>query len=78
VKNGRPTKELAEMRYALRPVRILFGESLAREFGPLKLKAVQQHMVDSDLSRGVVNNRVNRECRVVKANGTTCSHATHC
>lgn len=66
VKNGKPTKELADMKYALRPLRQLFGDTLARDFGPLKLKMVRQAMVDSDLSRGVINNRVNRVKRFFK------------
>ena len=61
VKNGEPTKELTEMRLALRPVRLLFGDTVAADFGPLKLKAVREHMIEvMDLSRGVINNRVNR------------------
>ena len=60
-KDGETTKEYGEMRYALRPLRELYGETLAREFGPRKLKAVRQHMIDElDLSRGVVNARVKR------------------
>ncbi len=66
VKNGKPTKELADMKYALRPLRQLFGDTLARDFGPLKLKMVRQAMVDSDLSRGVINNRMNRVKRFFK------------
>jgi site-specific recombinase XerD len=67
VRDGKPTKELTEMRYALRPVRILYGATLAREFGPLKLKAVRQYMIDTeDLSRKVVNARVKRIKRFVK------------
>jgi integrase len=67
VKGGEPTKELVEMRYALRPVRQLYGDTLAREFGPLKLKAVRQHMINvADLSRRVVNNRVKRIKRFIK------------
>jgi integrase len=66
-KAGRPTKELAEMRYALRPVRELYGETPAREFGPLKLKAVRQRMIDGErLSRGVINQRVKRIKRLFK------------
>lgn len=66
-KAGQPTKELADMKYALRPVRKLYGRSLVREFGPLALKAVRQHMIDvEDLSRGVINNRINRVKRVFK------------
>ena len=61
VKDGEPTKEYTEMGIALRPVRLLYGNTLACDFGPLKLKAVREHMIDvMDLSRGVINNRVNR------------------
>jgi integrase len=66
VKNGEPTKELGEMRLALRPLRKLYGDTLAREFGPLTLKSVRQYMIDNDLSRGVINNRVNRIKRFFK------------
>ena len=61
VKNDKPTKEFVEMGLALRPVRLLFGNTPAVEFGPLRLKAVREHMIDvMDLSRGVINNRINR------------------
>lgn len=66
VKNGECTKEFTEMRMALKPVRQLYGSLLAREFGPLKLQSVRQHMIDTDLSRGVINNRVNRIKRFFK------------
>jgi integrase len=66
-KDGKPTKEFVEMRYALRPVRKLYGDTLARDFGPLKLKAVRQSMIDDDdLCRRVVNNRVKRIKRFFK------------
>lgn len=65
-KDGKPTSELADMKYALRPLRILFGETLARDFGPLKLKEVRESMIDAGLSRGVVNRRVNRIRRFFK------------
>ena len=54
------------MASALKPVRELYGSTLAREFGPLKLQVVRQYMVDKDLSRGVVNHRVNRIKRFIK------------
>ena len=66
VKNGECTKEFEEMAFALKPVRELYGSTLAREFGPLKLQAVRQKMIDSDLSRGVINNRINRVKRFFK------------
>lgn len=65
-KDGVPTKEFIEMAIALKPLRELYGATLAREFGPLKLQVVRQHMIDKDLSRGVVNHRVNRIKRFIK------------
>lgn len=66
-KDGKPTKELADMKYALRPLRELYGSTPAAEFGPLKLKAVRQAMVDSNqLSRGVINARIKRIRRFFK------------
>ena len=59
-KDGVPSKEYVEMGLALRPVRKMFGTTLAREFGPLRLDAVRKHMIDSGLSRGVINHRVHR------------------
>ena len=64
--DGEPTKELACMREALRPVRKLYGGSRACDFGPKALKAVRQHMVEQGLSRGLINHRVSRIKRVFK------------
>lgn len=65
-KNGAATSELDEYRLAIRQLRKLYGSSLAIEFGPLKFKAVRQAMVDSGLSRGVVNHRMSRLRRIFK------------
>ncbi|MBM3969382.1 MAG: site-specific integrase [Planctomycetes bacterium] len=66
-KNGKPTKELAGMRDAMRTLRLLYGESDVREFGPMALKAVRSHMITKEkLSRGVINNRINRIRRIFK------------
>jgi len=66
VKDGKPTKELACMRDALRMVRRLYGRTAAAQFGPKSLKNVRQHMIDSSLARGVINLRVSRIKRVFK------------
>jgi len=64
---GQPSKELTDMKYALRPVRKLYGRILARDFGPLALKAVRQYMIEEGkLCRGVTNARINRIRRVFK------------
>jgi hypothetical protein len=41
-KDGRPTSELDEYRLSIRPLRRLYGSTLARDFGPLALKSVRQ------------------------------------
>lgn len=65
-KDGKPTKELACMREALRPLRQLYGTTRARDFGPRSLKAIRHHLVSQALSRGVVNHRIGRLKRVFK------------
>ncbi len=66
VKDGEPTKEVEAIRIALRPLRQLYGTSAAGEFGPKRLKAVRQHLVESGLSRRVVNDRIGRIKRAFK------------
>ena len=38
----------------------MYGKTPARTFGQRPLKAVRVRMIDSGLSRGVINNRVNQ------------------
>jgi integrase len=65
-KDGVPTKELACMREALRPLRALYGHAYVRDFGPKALKAVRQKTIDSGITRGLINRRVGRIKRVFK------------
>ncbi|HEX5102632.1 MAG TPA: site-specific integrase [Pirellulaceae bacterium] len=65
-KNGQPSKELQAVKYSLRPVRLLYGSIRIRDFGPLALKAVREHMVSSGLCRNLVNARINRVKRFMK------------
>jgi hypothetical protein len=66
VKDGRPTGEQEPIRQAMKPLVRLYGPTNVRDFGPVALKAVRQEMVDSGLSRKVVNARVNRIRRMFK------------
>jgi hypothetical protein len=59
-RDGSPTSEQNDLKLSLRPLRRLFGNLPAAEFSPLKLKAVRQNMIDSRLSRGVINQRIGR------------------
>jgi integrase len=65
-KNGKPTTEPVNIRLALRPLRQLYGHTLAREFGPLRLKTVRQAMIDSGLCRSEINKRVRHVLRAFK------------
>jgi integrase len=51
--------EYNSVKHALKPLLQLFGDTLASEFGPRKLKEIQRHMAKT-LSRKVVNRRTNR------------------
>ena len=64
--DGTPTSELADYRLSLRPLRAMYGTAPAAEFGPKKLAAVREGMIASDISRKVVNQRVDRIKRVFK------------
>src|SRR5262249_54986833 len=64
--DGTPTGEQDNYKDSLRPLRELYGHTLARDFGPLALKAVRQKMIDSGLSRGVINQRVGKIKRCFK------------
>lgn len=65
-RDGKPTHEFSDIQYSLRPLRQLFGSTRACEFGPLKLKDLQQHMIGLDWSRRLINARVNRVKRFFK------------
>lgn len=65
-KNGQPTSEVDEYRLTIRQLRQLYGATLARDFGPLKFKAVRKAMIGTGLSRGVVNHRMARLRRIFK------------
>lgn len=53
-KNGKGTSEQDNVKYAIRPLRQLYGRTLVKDFGPLALKALQVRMTDDGLSRGVI------------------------
>jgi integrase len=66
VKDGRPTSELGLIRYALKPLKDLYGSTPARDFGPLALKAVRQTYIDANLCRHEVNRRTGLVVRFFK------------
>ena len=64
--DGKPTRELDNIRDALRPVRDLYGTTLANGFGPLALKSVRQAMMNASLSRNTINFRIGKIRRMFR------------
>lgn len=58
--DDRVTSEVGVYRRAVRELLDLYSDEPADEFGPLKLKAVRQKMIDNNLSRRVINRFVMR------------------
>lgn len=66
VKNGEPTDAVYGIRVALRILRELYGTTLVKDFGPLKLDAVLTHMVEKEWSRRYCNDHLGRIKRVFR------------
>jgi integrase len=66
VKHGTPKSEPTGIRHSIRPLRQLYGDTMAKDFGPLQLKAVRQAMVDAGHCRNEVSKRTGRIVRLFK------------
>jgi integrase len=66
IRDGQPTRHLAEIKRALTRVKDVFGLMPAREFGPKALKALREELVEAGLSRPYVNAIVDRIRRMFK------------
>jgi integrase len=64
--DGTPTSELGNFNDALEPLKRLYGHSLAAEFKPLALQALQQEMIRQGWCRTNINRQINRIRHVVK------------
>ncbi|MGB0715582.1 MAG: tyrosine-type recombinase/integrase [Phycisphaerae bacterium] len=60
VKNGKPTSEQLNFKRAFDFIRELYGETPAADFGPVRLKAVRDSIVDAGFTRRNVNKHVFR------------------
>jgi integrase len=63
--DGTPTREIENVRLAVRPWRQTFGHTAVVDFGPKRFKALRDDLVKSGLSRGVINQRMGVVKRVV-------------
>lgn len=64
--DGTPTGELDNYRDSLRPLHRLYGELPAREFTPLLLKELRKSMINANLARSTINQRIGRVVRMFK------------
>jgi len=65
-RDGQPGAEAKAFRWSIRPLRDLYGHTLAKDFGPRALKVIQQRMVDDGLCRAEVNKRAGKIKRIFK------------
>ena len=65
-KNGEPTGATQNIRHALRPLIRMFGSTRIRDFGPLKLKAVRDDMIQAGHCRTNINREMHRVKRVFR------------
>lgn len=64
--SGQVTKEPGDIRYSIKLLVEMYAGLPIEEFGPLKLIAVRKRMIELDLSRGVINQRIGRIKRMFK------------
>lgn len=60
------SSEYENLRYAIRPLRKLYGHTLASEFDAASLKAVRNLLIEQGLARTTVNARIERIKRVFR------------
>ena len=63
---GKPTGTESCLKSSLRVIKALYGHTIAKDFGPLSLKACRQKMLDLDWSRRFINAQVDRIRRMFK------------
>jgi len=64
--SGRTTGEIHPLKAIIKTLREHYGETLAKDFGPLALKALRQRMIELGGSRGTINKQVSRIRRIFR------------
>jgi integrase len=58
VKDGEPTRRVEHIKHAIKSLVVLYGLSVAREFGPKSLKTLRQSMIEKGWSRTFINGQI--------------------
>jgi len=61
---GTPTREVANLRDAVRPLLQLYGTLPVQEFGIRQLKTLREQLIERGLARKSINDRINRVVRL--------------
>jgi integrase len=64
--NGKPTGSVDRVKQAIRSLRTAYGPSLAQDFGPLALQAIQRDLASGDRCRRYINYLIDSIRRVFK------------
>ncbi len=64
--DGKPTNELKNVLLAIRSARLLYGDTPAKDFGPLKLKVVREQLIKDGIRRVQINKRIGRIVRAFR------------
>ena len=64
--SGKKSSEVACLAAACEPLIDLYGTENAREFGPMKLKLVREHMIAKRWSRNTINKAIDRIKRMFR------------
>lgn len=59
-RDGKPTRHLANIKDAIRPLRALYGHTRATDFGAAAIKTVRKAMIDTGLCRCTINGRLGK------------------
>ena len=65
-RSGSPSNEYVRICLAIKPVRKLYSHTLAKDFGPLALRTIQQEMVGFDWCRTNINAMIGRVRRMFR------------
>lgn len=66
VKNGRQLPEVDHLKRVIRTLSGLYGDTPADKFGPVRLKAFRQRLIDHGLARSTINQHVRRVIRAYR------------
>jgi hypothetical protein len=69
--DGKPSQEQINFRTLTRRLAKAYGRTLVKDFGPLRLKAFRESLIDEELARTNINHNINRVRHIFMAKSQT-------